>query len=59
MHMAAMRDDRKAIQTLLDAGANRTVRIGCDDDATAPQEARILGHHACADFTDMYEAPKR
>ena len=48
--MAAIRDDEKAMHMLLIAGADRTITTKVDDDATAEEEARNLGHFKSADF---------
>ena len=50
LHMAAVRDDETSMQLLLAAGADRTITTRVDDDATAEEEARNLGHVKSADF---------
>ncbi|MEM6610154.1 MAG: ankyrin repeat domain-containing protein [Pseudomonadota bacterium] len=50
LHMAAIRDDEISIRMLLEAGADRTITTGIDDDATAEQEARTLGHWTSAEI---------
>jgi len=50
LHLATLKDDRKAIQILLSAGADASIRTRIDDFATAEEEARILGHHKTANF---------
>ncbi len=55
LHMAAIHDDEAAMRLLLDAGADRSVRTGIDDNATAEEEARLLGHHRSADFIRDYK----
>lgn len=54
LHLAAIRDDEISMRILLDAGADKTIRTGCDDDATPEEEARTLGHHRSADFLADY-----
>ena len=54
LHLAAVLDDRRAMQMLLDAGADRTIRTRIDEYATPEEEARILGHFASADFIANY-----
>lgn len=55
LHLAAVRDDKEAMQILLDAGADRTRRTVIDNYATPAEEARILGHTDSADFIDGYK----
>ena len=50
LHMAAVRDDEMSMRILLEAGADRTITTEIDDDATAEEEARNLGHNESADF---------
>lgn len=50
LHMAAIRDDKESMRILLEAGADRTITTEIDDDATAEEEARNLGHLKSADF---------
>lgn len=50
LHHAAVRDDRKAMDILLRAGADRELRTRIDNYATPEEEARQLGHAASADF---------
>ena len=50
LHMAAVRDDEKSMRILLEAGADRTITTKIDDDVTAEEEARNLGHQKSADF---------
>jgi len=50
LHMAAVQDDERAMQMLLEAGADRTATTLIDDDLTPEQEARHLGHAGAADF---------
>lgn len=50
LHMAALADDLPAMRLLLDAGADRGLRTGVDENATPEEEARRLGHPAAADF---------
>lgn len=50
LHMAAVRDDETSMQMLLAAGADRTITTKVDDDSTAEEEARKLGHVKSADF---------
>lgn len=54
LHHAAARDDLRAMQMLLDAGADPSLRTRIDDYATPEEEARILGRHASADFIRDY-----
>ncbi|GAA6174135.1 ankyrin repeat domain-containing protein [Sulfitobacter pacificus] len=55
LHLAAIRDDKAAMQILMDAGADRTRRTVIDNYATPAEEARILGHNDSADFIDWYK----
>jgi len=55
LHLAALRDDEQSMQMLLDAGADRSKRTGCDDDATAEEEARTLGHARSANFIANFQ----
>ena len=43
LHMAAARNDVRALELLLDYGADATARTRIDDYATPLEEARILG----------------
>ena len=54
LHKAAIQDDVDIMLLLLNAGADATIRTGCDDDATAEEEARVLGHVKSADFIASY-----
>lgn len=54
LHLAAVRDDEASMRILLDAGADRTITTGIDDDTTAEEEARSLGHQDSADFIARY-----
>ncbi len=56
LHMAAIKDDRKAMKMLMDAGADPTRRTPIDNYATPAEEARRLGHAASADFIERYAA---
>lgn len=56
LHLAAMRDDERAMGILLAAGADPTVRTNCDDSSTAEEEARNLGHPESADFIRQFLA---
>jgi ankyrin repeat protein len=53
LHLAAVRDDHRAIRILLDAGANRDQRTKIDRYATPAEEARRLGHHRSADIIEQ------
>ncbi len=55
LHLAAIRDDQRMMKMLMEAGADREKRTVIDNYATPSKEARILGHHASADFIDRYE----
>lgn len=55
LHLAALREDEHAMQMLLDAGADRSKRTDCDDNATAEEEARAMGHEISASFIASYE----
>lgn len=59
LHHAAIRDDRRAMQILLDAGADPAIRTRIDDRATPEEEARNLGHVASADFLRDYVPARR
>lgn len=50
LHLAAVTDDRNAMQSLLNSGADTSKRTRIDGLATAEEEARILGHHDSANF---------
>lgn len=50
LHLAAVRDDEASMRILLEAGADRSITTKIDDDATAEEEARKLGHQRSADF---------
>ncbi|WP_241462579.1 ankyrin repeat domain-containing protein [Tateyamaria sp. ANG-S1] len=50
LHVAAVRDDEASMRILLEGGADRTITTKIDDDATAEEEARNLGHRKSADF---------
>ena len=50
LHLAAIRDDGRAMRMLLAAGADRTITTKVDDDATPEAEARNFGHLKSADF---------
>lgn len=54
LHHAAVRDDTRAIQLLLDCGADRDVRTRIDNCTTPEEEARLLGHARSADFIRDY-----
>ena len=58
LHVAAVRDDVEAMRMLLDAGADPSIRTRIDNDATAEEEARALGHDASADFIRDYVADR-
>jgi len=60
LHKAALRDDEESMRILLEAGADRTITTKIDDDATAEEEARNLGHHRSADFIANFNSdPER
>jgi uncharacterized protein len=50
LHLAAISDDQKAMQILLRAGADPSIRTRIDEYATPEEEARNLGHDDSADF---------
>ena len=50
LHLAAMLNDETSMRMLLSAGADQSVRTNCDENATAEEEARSLGHVKSADF---------
>lgn len=54
LHLAAIRNDERAMAMLLDAGADRSLRANCDNGHTAEEEARALGYPASADFISRY-----
>jgi hypothetical protein len=54
LHLAAICNDQKSMQMLLEAGADRTIRTRIDDYATPEEEARNLGHEDSADFLLAY-----
>ncbi len=56
LHMAAIRDDERSMHMLLAAGADRTITTKVDDDATAEEEARILGHLKSAEFIARFSS---
>ncbi len=56
LHLAALRDDTASMRILLEAGADRTITTEIDDDATAEEEARNLGHRKSADFIANFNA---
>lgn len=56
LHLAAIRDDEKAMHMLLTAGADRTITTQVDDNATAEEEARILGNLKSADFIASFKS---
>ena len=56
LHLAAIRDDERAMHMLLIAGADPSIRTNCDDTATAAEEARNLGHQASAEFICRFKA---
>ena len=59
VHLAAVRDDEGAMRRLLEAGADTTLTTVIDDNATAEEEARNLGHVASADFIARFGAEKK
>lgn len=56
LHIAAVRDDEASMRILLEAGADRTITTKIDDDATAEDEARNLGHQKSADFIANFDS---
>jgi hypothetical protein len=56
LQMAAVREDFRAMEVLLDAGADPCRRTRIDESMTPAEEARNLGHPAAADFIDRYVA---
>lgn len=55
LHLAAIRDDEKSMQILLEAGADRSIRTNCDYNNTAEEEARALDHEASANFIANFQ----
>ena len=58
LHLAAVREDEGAMRRLLEAGADTARTTLIDDDATAEEEARHLGHAASADFIARFVAER-
>lgn len=56
LHMAAVREDRKAMKMLMDAGADLALRTTIDHYATPAEEARMLGRPESARFIERYAA---
>lgn len=56
LHMAALKDDERSMRMLLTAGADRTITTQCDDNSTAEEEARNLGHLKSADFIASFSS---
>ena len=56
LHMAAVRNDLKAIKILLDNGADTTLKTIIDDYCTAEQEATIVGKHEAAGLIRAYKS---
>ena len=54
LHLAAMRDEHKALRILLEAGADPEERTRIDMCQTAEEEAREFGHRVSADILAMY-----
>ena len=50
LHFAAGMEDIKAIEMLLKAGADRTIKTRIDNYATPEEEARMSGRHEAADL---------
>lgn len=60
LHMAAVRQHFRAIEILVDAGADPEIETRIDSYATAAQEARLLGQERGASFLENYLSnPKR
>lgn len=56
LHMAAARDDVAALELLLEAGADVSIRTGVDGYATPLEEARHLGQLRAARCLEAWEA---
>ena len=56
LHKAALQDDERSMRMLLMAGADRAVTTLVDDDLTAEEEARSLGHLKSADFIAKFSS---
>ena len=56
LHIAAVRDDEVSMRILLEAGADRAITTKIDDDATAEEEARNLGHRKSANFIASFSS---
>lgn len=50
LHLAAVRNDRRAVEMLLNADADKELRTSIDDCATASEAAASAGHHEMARF---------
>ena len=59
LHMAAARNDLKAIKILLDNGADTTLKTIIDDYCTAEQEATIAGKHEAAELIRTHKRTPR
>lgn len=55
LHQAAVHEDWKALEMLLDAGADKTIRTRIDDCTTPAEEARLLGREKAARYIEEYK----
>lgn len=54
LHMAAAREDIRALELLMRAGADPSIRTRIDDYTTPLEEARILGRWQSVRFLEQY-----
>jgi len=59
LHLAAVRNDLKAVEILLQNGADHTLTTPIDDYCTATEEAKHLGNLKAYQFITDYQKSKR